>query len=382
MLNSTKLLLLISTFSINLAFAQSDSAYKKKNPIACSVTVDYGRVITNNPVFPPITNNSYSIELNFNKQTTGTQAWQTLQSYPRLGAELIYTSIGNHNIFGNAFGALPTLQYTFTRKHRFRWYYELGTGLAYITKPYNLVTNPENNVTGSYIDEVVVLRVGYEFALWHKSLLSPSITFIHYSNGSARDPNLGLNIYNIGLTYRFRGNEKTPLYPTRKQFRRDSLAHVSRGIHLQALTGVGFEGWTTPGGPEYHVYLFNFSFVKYINHKNKISIGIDQSYNVGGMDYIKLEEITGFGTPQYASSGTAIFAGYEWLYGHIGLAVHLGPYLKKPFLATSEIFENMGIQYYIRNPITHPCGNIFIGAHVQTYFGQAMYDDVFIGVSF
>jgi hypothetical protein len=380
MLNSTKLLLLILTFSINLAFAQSDSAYKKKNPLACSVTVDYGRVISNDPVFPPILHNSYSIELNFNKQTTGIQAWQALQNYPRLGAELIYTSIGNPAVFGNAFGILPTLQYTFSSKHRFRWYYELGTGLAYITKPYNLATNPENDVTGSYIDEVVVLRIGYEFALSQKSLLSPSITFIHYSNGSAREPNLGLNIYNIGITYRFISNEKTPLSPTRKQFR-DSLPPISHGIHLQALAGVGFEGWNTPGGPEYHVYLLNFSLVKYINHKNKISIGIDESYNIGGLDYMKQEEIN-VGNQQYEAYGTAIFAGYEWLYGHIGLAVHLGSYLKEPFQASSEIFENMGIQYYFWNPITHPCGNIFIGAHVQTYFGQATYDDAFIGVSF
>ncbi len=380
MLNSTKFLFLILTFSINLAYAQSDSAFKKKNPFACSITIDYGRVITNDPVFPPILHNSYSIELNFNKQTTGIQEWQTLQNYPRLGGELIYTSIGNPAVFGNAFGALPILQYTFSRKHRFRLYYELGTGLAYITKPFNLVTNPENDVTGSYINEVVVLRVGYEFALSKKSLFSPSITFIHYSNGSAREPNLGLNIYSLGITYRFRDNEKTPLFPTRKQFR-DSLPSVSRSIHIQALTGIGFEGWKIAGGTEYHIYIANFSLVKYINHKNKISIGIDESYNIGALDFMKQEEID-VGNQPYEASGTAIFAGYEWLYGHIGLAVHLGPYLKKPFQATSEIFENLSIQYYLRNPITHPGGNIFIGAHVQTYFGQASYDDVFIGVSF
>ena len=381
MLNSTKLLFLILLFSINVAFAQNDSAYKRKNPFACSVTLDYGRVITNNPVFPPITNNSYSIELNFNRQTTGTETWQPLHNYPRFGGELIYTSIGNPKVFGDAFGVLPTLQYTFSKKNRFRWYYELGTGLAYITKPFNLVTNPENNVTGSDINEVVVLRIGYEFAISRESLLSPSITFIHYSNGSARDPNLGLNIYSIGITYRFRDHEKTPLTPTRKQFR-DSLPPLSKGLHIQALAGIGFEGWTVAGGPEYHVYIANFSLVKYINHKNKISIGIDESYNIGGLDYIRQEEIRVAGSPQYAASGTAVFVGYEWLYGHIGLAVHLGPYLKVPFEATSKIFENMGIQYYIFNPITHTGSNLFIGAHVQTYFGQAMYDDACLGVTF
>ena len=381
MLNTSRLLILMLLFSINLTFAQSDSAYKRKNPFACSVTIDYGREENTDPFFPPVTNNSYSVELDFNQQTTGKQAWQTLQNYPRFGGEIIFTSIGNPKIFGDAIGLLPTLQYSIIKHHRNRLYYQVGTGLAYITKPFNIITNPENDVAGSRIDEAVVIRAGYEITLSSKSQISPSFTFIHYSNGSAREPNLGYDIYSLGITYRFRGNEKTPLSPTRKQFR-DSLPPLSHGLHIQAFGALGFEGGSTPGGPEYHVYIANFSLVKYINHKNKISIGVDQSYNNGGLDYEKLEEINTGQNQSYQASGTALFAGYEWLFGHFGLAIHLGPYIKRPIEASSKIFENMGLQYYIWNPITHYGSNLFIGVHVQTYFGQASYDDVSLGVTF
>ena len=110
---------------------------------------------------PPVRGITVLTEATYEWQTAGAAAWHTTHRYPVVGLTLSYADFGDNEIFGQAIGIFPSLSFSNRWKQkRFYSFLRIGFGIAYLTKPYNEISNPLNNVIGSH---------------WEKSAAAPTL---------------------------------------------------------------------------------------------------------------------------------------------------------------------------------------------------------------
>ena len=91
---------------------------------------------------------------------------------------------------------------------------DLAAGLTFDLNPYDPITNPYNDAVGSRILFYFNFDLEFKHKLSERLDLTYGLSFIHFSNGRLRTPNLGVNMagFNIGLRYFF-----NPLRPYTKK---------------------------------------------------------------------------------------------------------------------------------------------------------------------
>ena len=137
---------------------------------------------------------SYGTDLNLYWQTRGQKEWQELQKFPRFFLTTRYHSLGDAEVVGKAFALVSGVEFNLARFKKSSIHFGYGFGLAYLTKPFDRISNPSNNAIGSHLNIPLLLKFDYEHRFLDKYLLHFGVRLDHYSNGARRLPNLGLNL--------------------------------------------------------------------------------------------------------------------------------------------------------------------------------------------
>ena len=140
---------------------------------------------------------SYSGELNLVWQTNGKKPWHQLQNFPRLSLGLRYHSLGDKDVVGDAIGLRANIDLPFFRKEKSALHFGFSTGIAFLTQPFDRISNQENNAIGSHWNSSVDIKFEYERKLNKNIKIHFGIGFSHYSNGARKLPNLGLNLPHV-----------------------------------------------------------------------------------------------------------------------------------------------------------------------------------------
>ena len=163
-----------------------------------------GRIVRHTPrITIPIEDNTYGGELSWERRLYGFKPQQAIANYPLVGVAFSYQNFGDTRRIGHGFGLMPHISIEFIRKQRFRLYGRLGLGVGYVTKYYNEVTNPDNNIMGSHWCNNTALRFGAAWRVHRHWELRPTLSFTHYSNGASQLPNFGINVasFQVGVCY-------------------------------------------------------------------------------------------------------------------------------------------------------------------------------------
>ncbi len=145
-----------------------------------------------------------SFDLSFHKEKTGKDIYEQLYHYPQMGLALFYTTLGNREIYGQAFAANYFFRITLISGKKFRLFNRMGIGLGYLTKTFNLEDNYLNVVIGSHLNIHYNLRFGSSYQISDRMSINAGVSLDHYSNGNTNEPNIGLNLLAAytGLNYR------------------------------------------------------------------------------------------------------------------------------------------------------------------------------------
>src|SRR5690349_15582849 len=103
-------------------------------------------------------------ELGIRFQTLGRRDWQVWQRYPSLGVSASHFSLGEGS-HGQAYGLLPWVNIPIVREGWFTANFRIGTGLAWVTRPYDWWDNPGQNAIGSHWNNITQFRLGGEAGL-------------------------------------------------------------------------------------------------------------------------------------------------------------------------------------------------------------------------
>jgi hypothetical protein len=333
----------------------------------------YGTIVKHTQRFTAeVSEPSFQFELGASFRTFGSRPWERKLHYPEIGVSYIYTRYGNRDVFGEGHGLLPHIRFWITRGKIVDLYFRLGSGLAYITNPYNPVTNPTNNVIGSKINNITQLRFGNDFHVSPKTDLTLGFTFTHHSNARTQSPNLGTNIPAVSLGVRHTPFKDVNSYNTdtipMPEKRNEYNYRFSMGITDRAI-----------GGPKYPVYIQTFYYARHTSVANKVLLGATWATNMGKFDRILDSE-----NPEnqlYRASDLSLFVGDEIMLGKFGVFFLVGVYLFEPELNYAPIYAKLGVNYYFLD-FGKNHQKLFVGANLKTHYSIAEYPELGVGITF
>lgn len=164
-------------------------------------------------------------EFTVSRPTTGTKVWQLAHGLPRIGLTARVRKVGNSIVYGHDFAVVPFVEFNLWRLKKATLQVKHGTGLAYASRKFDAINNPDNQLIGSHFNFVSLLNAGFLLHGSESFDLKTGVELSHASNGNFAQPNTGLNTVAVyaGLRY-YPGKKKAdpvpaPLIRRRHQWR-------------------------------------------------------------------------------------------------------------------------------------------------------------------
>lgn len=295
-------------------------------------------------------------ELNYLFRTDGCKTWQQIHNYPEIGVGVMYLELANHSQLGHLMSIYPFTNIRLNKQNKkFNLNLRLGTGLAYVTKPFDINTNPKNIVIGSYLNGFVNLRLSSSFVIAEVWRIDAGLGLTHASNGSFSSPNLGLNMatLNLGLGYAF-GTKIC-------QYRKDVIPPVNTKWERSIIAVAGMKEMEMPDGPKYLAYGVQANVYRKLNYKNNVGCGVEMTYNnvtkqvweEKSMHTDKLSDILQVGAK----------VSYSFNMHRLSLPIDFGVYVYKKQDYNGLFFHRIGLRYMVTKSLI---ANVTLRTHWAT----------------
>ena len=148
------------------------------------------------------------IDLNFYLLSPAGNAWRKYYRSPRTGISLLYLDLGTPSA-GKVLGILPFIEFKIMEKRTSDLHIRLGSGIGYVSKKWDLETNPHNKAIGSHLNANMRLHFIYHQQIHPKLELTLLGGITHFSNGNYKMPNLGVNSVEFGVGLNFHPNGRS-----------------------------------------------------------------------------------------------------------------------------------------------------------------------------
>jgi hypothetical protein len=341
----------------------------------------YGHIIKpNDRIKVPVPSSNTGTALELRYQTFGKKDWHTWQHYPALGATFIYYKLGDPNILGEAIGVVPHIKFRLLDTKICDISTQFGFGIAYLTKHYDQIDNPQNNAIGSAVNNCTNFQLRSEWRLSPKWNAIAGATFTHYSNGASQLPNLGLNIpaMSLGLQYNPEPVEKADRLVSKLS--KKSTHRWGVNVHLD----MAYRESMVSRGPRYPVYIASLAGMYHWTKVNRFMFGAEYEQQT---DVKKFGLSVGaFQTEKEArfhSSRVMAFVGNEFLFGNWSFSIQTGAYIgnKNWYLSGYKLYNKIGMRYYLP-PIGKPQTKFYVGLYMKAHRIVAEYIGMGIGAAF
>jgi len=306
-----------------------------------------------------------AFEVNLQQVTYGRHKWEIAFGYPMIGVSFWYSSLRNSPYLGSAYALFPYMNFPLYHHRNFMFNFRFGLGVGYLTKKFDRLTNYKNLAIGSHINAAVSLMLEFRYKLNGRFTLSGGINFQHFSNGSLKLPNYGLNIplINAGIAYRLVRENKyliEHIYPPVEPFE----AILRHNIEFNIGGAIGFKNMQAVYGENFTVYHFYENTFFPVSRKSQVGFGFDLSYDGSHVKILELSGDTVKNKLLILRPGTN--AAYELLMGKLGFIFNLGYYLGGKETSNGPFYEKLSVQYNFAK-------NIFASVMLKVHFGRADY---------
>jgi hypothetical protein len=314
--------------------------------------------------------------VNLSWQTFGRRDWQAWQNYPQVGVGILHYELGNRTIQGDAFAIFPNITYHLG-EDKVVASLTFGTGLAYLTKKYNAVTNPTFNAIGSHFNNITTIQGNIAYKVYPGLSLLCGASITHFSNGNSQIPNYGANIpaVSAGMTY-------APQPVSANDYLQPHAPPIKNRWGGQVAFSTGLQEFVVVGGAKYPVYRSAANLTYQILHTTRLT---------AGMEYEFFKSVYDFGLHTYyftskeqalkRSSRVGVFFGDEVLMGDVSFSAQLGYYLTpiNKFLPHTPIYTRFAMQYYLPT-LANSKTRLFCGIYLKTHFAKAEYISFGLGL--
>ncbi len=263
-----------STLSVTLVMASFRAfSQSQKENLSLRVEGNGGVLVPEYQLFNQFAKDYiYGVEISLEKQSSGKRESDQIFNYPAFGGTLLYSTLGNDDVFGQELALYGYFLNHFIRKERFQLNHQFGLGLGYATKRFDLADNFQNVAVGSHLNIHFNYKIGVAYKFSEKIRITSGLSFTHYSNANMAEPNLGLNWLSIYLgSYYALGKEI--IEPRReltdfKGSNEFAIVAAAGGKHTRALQSTIY--FTSSLSAEYR---------RHISRKIRLGAGMDLFYD-------------------------------------------------------------------------------------------------------
>ncbi len=292
-----------------------------------------------------------AFELSISKQTFGRARWEFMYGYPIVGVAYWYSSLGTTPFLGDAHAVFPYINFPISPNKNTRLYFRTGVGLGYLTKRFDRLENYKNIAIGSHLNAAVSLSFELRAKIFHRLFLTTSISLTHFSNGSMKTPNYGINIpsVNAGLAYKLSKSnpyQRSKVLPELYPYEFDGR----KFFQVQFGGGMGYKNMEAEIGGKFMVYTLYANALKQISFKSRLGVGLDMSYDGTDRRIVETnngEELSSF-FPIVKTGGTIA---WELMISRVSLMFNIGGYFSGEYKTEGGIYEKLGLRYYFNDKL-------------------------------
>ena len=254
--------------------------------------VNYGFLINHHLEMQIYNAHFPAFEINLGKETWGKQHWEAVYGYPIIGVAYWYSTLGNSEFLGRSNAVFPYINYPIVRDLKHELNFRLGLGLGYLTKCFDPVTNYKYLAIGSHVNAAINLMAEYRWRMNPRMQLAGGISMMHFSNGSTKTPNYGINTpsVNLALAYRL-SNENTyqnkKLLPELYKFEFDK----KRSVVLNLATTLGYKDMGEEYGRTFMVFALFGDVLAPVSFKSSAGLGFDFSRDQSDPYFANLNKV-------------------------------------------------------------------------------------------
>jgi hypothetical protein len=324
------------------------------NDLQLELGMHYGTVLPQHKSIEySLENNIGGFEFSLATHKYGRSAWDKLFRYPRIGAGYLFTTLGNHDVFGTANAVFLFMNIPFTaNQKKISASYQINFGLAYVNRLFDVVENPLNMAMSTRLNVYACFRVYTVFFINSRNELSTCFGLSHFSNGKIVSPNLGINTGSFSLGYRLK-----LLNPRYERITRNSENYKKTHSTEVVLSG-GSKTDDQVTGKNYFISSFICDYKYNFSLKYAFGAGSDFFYDPTlGPNKVAVEggSYTTSDLFQIGMHG-AFYVKYAWL----TTFVNLGSYVYANYFKYSRIYSRIGIRCEVHR---HFLFNLSLKAH-------------------
>ncbi len=354
-------------FSDRLYAQPIDSIPQKKHIFSLGLRVHGGYFLKHSSALHPIKNSyPWGFEADIAWQLTGEKAYAFCSCYPRVGVSVNYFNFDNGAVLGSAYYAIAYVEPVFFIPKRFNLSFRIAlVGFAFMDRPYDEETNPNNLAYSTYYAFPIALGIGFNYRVNPQWNIRLGANYNHISNGGIKNPNKGLNYpsAHLGFDYSF-----TPVQlQARGKIRRPPPEKKNR---IELDIGNSLKN-ADPGNPaQFWILNTNLQYSRWLHRSTAIAVG---SYFE--MDNSRRVRILKSDDPGRSHLRLSFSVGHEFWLGKVQFGQHIGIYAFDDFPVDEMWFHRHELTFQI---LPYLYASFGLKAHLQV----ADYLDIKIGYNF
>jgi hypothetical protein len=294
--------------------------------------------------------------LELGKETTGSQVWERIYKYPSYGIGFYAAHFMNGAELGSPLALYGFFTSPIVRKTKNTFNYELALGFAFNWNQYDFETNPFNTAVSTPLTVYIDLGLDYRRALGPRWDLEVGLNLTHFSNGSLRQPNDGLNLISPKLAVEYRLTperprlDTSPIPPHQPAWEPFfSLAVGSKGLRHEFRNGEG--ELLAVVETNHDIYNLSLGLQREIAYTHKVGGGMDITYDGSLGVRVGVEEGQVIIKEGPASDKYCLGAYFSWefVFHRASIVLQPGVYLvRQEFTGNRDWFyQKAGVKYHI-----------------------------------
>ncbi|MFD2516351.1 acyloxyacyl hydrolase [Salinimicrobium flavum] len=332
------------------AIAQTDSTAAKENTAKQEPLFSIGLGVQHGFIFA----HSEEVQNTKGARPTGIEAilsWQRNDSaifalchcYPRQGLLLAYYDY-DVGLLGKSGTAAYFLEPTYRIGNGVLFSFKGAGGFSYLNNPYDSISNPGNQSYSTHVSAYLLVGVGAWVRLSEQWWLNPSVNYQHISNGSAREPNKGINWPTAGIAVSYQPTSRpwyTGTRTTEKYWKNFSTRYDV------TLLGTLRNG-TNEAGDRKRYLLGGLALQagRQVGNLSMLTLGAEAYQDEELQEKLRRD---GLNTSPVK---VGLLLGHEFLLGRFQFSQRLGVYLFDETPYYDRIFHRWGLQYRINRHLS------------------------------
>ncbi len=350
-------------FLVLVLFLERLKAQDTQHKFGAGVTYHYGFISPHNVLVNEIIQgHTQMVQLDFYKQTNGERLWEQYYNYPKIGVSTVFINSGNPESLGNIYGVFPFIDFPLNH-WKITWDLKFGAGIGYIQKPFDRKENYKNLVIGSHLNALIYVDTHWDLPITEKFHTSLGVALTHFSNGSLKRPNLGINIFslNYGVSYNF--GSTAAVIEKSEENREKKLSHL-------IIANTGLKEIDPIGGNKYMVYTTSYNLLKTVTNKSSVGVGADFFYNTSLEPLVVRLQNENLG--KIANFRMGVSGIYALDMGKVSLMFQTGFYGYKNYKKDGSVYTRIGTRYRFTD-------KLFFNLGLKTHFFVADFIEYGIG---